>query len=393
MMNLHPCAVKVENLKGRIYEPQIEDEDPFIEDILLFTATEAKKRLSRKGQVSIATINDHAIFRDDHSIRVGQRGKYLALKLGLNATLVEATGYMHDVGHPPGGHAIEEFLDEMAKKHSLKGFNHNTFGVFLLCALEKLNLNREVIDGMFKNTKSRLAYPQLFENKETGGLIYPNAEAQVDDYADSSLSYIPDDLIAVMKQSKKYPAFAHEELRQFDIFKTICKASSYKPGGDLRKLNRAFWRMNEENIFTESKTRIKKVGNLQEMYNQEILTIAHSGTYQEDLEALEGYLSNNYWKADIDKPRKEAMKETVKEVFDHLLKESDRKTDAIKKQLDHLVEENNPWLTILLKDEELPKNLDTKTWSVIIRIALCTDIYLLKLHEKLGYDPRLEPEY
>jgi len=42
----------------------------------------------------------------------------------LNAELVEALALVHDIGHPPFGHAGERKLDELMRLHG-GSFNHN----------------------------------------------------------------------------------------------------------------------------------------------------------------------------------------------------------------------------------------------------------------------------
>ena len=70
----------------------------------------------------------------------------------LNEDLIEALALMHDIGHPPYGHAGEDKLNEIAR--DVGGFSHNQFALTIVQVLEVrytetpgLNLTREVMQG------------------------------------------------------------------------------------------------------------------------------------------------------------------------------------------------------------------------------------------------------
>ena len=103
-----------------------------------------------------------------HSLEVAQIGKGLALRLGASTDLVEAVCLIHDIGHPPFGHAGETELKKLMSCYG--GFEANAQNIRVLTKLETkshyqgLNLTRAVIDGQMK-------YKDAFPNN-TSKFIY-----------------------------------------------------------------------------------------------------------------------------------------------------------------------------------------------------------------------------
>ena len=67
----------------------------------------AFRRLENKTQVFTARYSDHFRNRLTHTIEVAQISRTIAGALRLNEDLVEALALVHDIGHPPFGHAGE----------------------------------------------------------------------------------------------------------------------------------------------------------------------------------------------------------------------------------------------------------------------------------------------
>ena len=84
----------------------------------------AFRRLEAKTQVFTTRYSDHFRNRLTHTIEVAQIARTVAEALGLNTDLAEALALVHDIGHPPFGHAGERKLDELLRPY-FDRFDHN----------------------------------------------------------------------------------------------------------------------------------------------------------------------------------------------------------------------------------------------------------------------------
>src|SRR6185369_4396674 len=87
-----------------------------------------------------------------HTHEVASVSRTLARALRLNEDLVEALALMHDLGHPPFGHAGEDVLAECVRDEG--GFSHNRQALRIVEHIEQrypefpgLNLSLEVLEG------------------------------------------------------------------------------------------------------------------------------------------------------------------------------------------------------------------------------------------------------
>jgi dGTPase len=125
---------------------------PFQRDRDRIVHSAAFRRLAHKTQVFTGSWGDYHRSRLTHTLEVASVARTLARTLRLNEDLVEALALLHDIGHPPFGHAGEHTLDQCLADHG--GFNHNAHALRLAEVLETrypsfpgLNLSAEVLEG------------------------------------------------------------------------------------------------------------------------------------------------------------------------------------------------------------------------------------------------------
>ncbi len=183
-------AVRVEESRGRrIPEPQHPYRNDFQRDRDRVIHARAFRRLEAKTQVFTRRFSDHFRNRLTHTLEVSQIARTIAGALGLNVDLVEALALVHDVGHPPFGHAGEKALDAAMREHGLF-FDHNLHALRIVEDFEVryarfrgLNLTFEVREGIIKHSRDYPAdqFPELSEYLLDQR---PPLEAQLIDLAD-----------------------------------------------------------------------------------------------------------------------------------------------------------------------------------------------------------------
>jgi dGTPase len=214
-------SVRVENSRGRRHpEPQHPYRNDFQRDRDRVIHSRAFRRLEAKTQVFTRRYSDHFRNRLTHTIEVAQIARTVAAQLGLNVDLVEALALVHDIGHPPFGHAGEKALDSAMRQHGLS-FDHNLHALRIVedfehryAAFRGLNLTFEVREGIIKHSRDYDAaeHPGLAEYLLDSR---PPLEAQIIDIADE-IAYASADLddgyearlLGLVQIRKEVPAFA-----------------------------------------------------------------------------------------------------------------------------------------------------------------------------------------
>jgi len=165
-------AVRVEDSRGRRF-PEAEHpyRNAFQRDRDRAIHSRAFRRLENKTQVFTRRFSDHFRNRLTHTIEVAQISRTIANALGLNSDLVEALALVHDIGHPPFGHAGEKALDTVMRAHG-SSFDHNLHALRIVEDFELryidfrgLNLTFEVREGIIKHSHDYdpASYPELGE--------------------------------------------------------------------------------------------------------------------------------------------------------------------------------------------------------------------------------------
>ena len=165
-------AMRSEEGRGRRYpEPAHAYRNDFQRDRDRVVHSRAFRRLENKTQVFTRRRSDHFRNRLTHTIEVAQISRTIAYELGLNEDLVEALALVHDVGHPPFGHAGERILNAAMQEYG-EPFDHNLHALRTVEQFEQryadfpgLNLTFEVREGIVKHSRdySAAEFPQLEE--------------------------------------------------------------------------------------------------------------------------------------------------------------------------------------------------------------------------------------
>lgn len=177
---LAPYAMKSVDTAGRKYpEPPHPYRGPFQRDRDRVVHSSAYRRLAHKTQVFTGELGDYHRSRLTHTLEVASIARTVGRVLRLNEDLIEALALMHDIGHPPFGHAGEDVLNQCTLHCG--GFDHNQHALRIVTLLENrypgfpgLNLSKEVLLGQTSRVK-----------KSAQSSTLPLLEIQVVDAADS----------------------------------------------------------------------------------------------------------------------------------------------------------------------------------------------------------------
>jgi dGTPase len=171
-MPLAPYAMDVQRSRGRRYpEPPHPYRNDYARDRDRVVHSRAFRRLEAKTQVFTTRFSDHFRNRLTHTLEVAQIARTVAGALELNTDLAETLALVHDIGHPPFGHAGEHRLDALMREHGDR-FEHNLQALHIVEQFEQryldfpgLNLTFEVREGIIKHSRDYAAaeFPELSE--------------------------------------------------------------------------------------------------------------------------------------------------------------------------------------------------------------------------------------
>jgi len=206
----------------------------------------AFRRLEAKTQVFTRRYSDHFRNRLTHTLEVTQISRTIAGALGVNADLTEALALVHDIGHPPFGHAGEKALNAAMHEHGLF-FDHNLHALRIVedfeqryAAFRGLNLTFEVREGIIKHSRDYDAneHPELAEYLLDQR---PSIEAQLIDLTDE-IAYNTADL----DDGYESHLLSLEEIREgVGIFERFYRevAQIYPEAAEKLKFNETLKRM------------------------------------------------------------------------------------------------------------------------------------------------------
>jgi dGTPase len=171
-MALENFAMDVAQTRGRRHpQPPHPYRNEYARDRDRVIHSRAFRRLEAKTQVFTERFSDHFRNRLTHTLEVAQIARTVAGALRVNTDLAEALALVHDIGHPPFGHAGEKKLDERMRAFGER-FDHNLHALRIVEQFEQryldfpgLNLTFEVREGIVKHSRDYDAatHPELAE--------------------------------------------------------------------------------------------------------------------------------------------------------------------------------------------------------------------------------------
>jgi dGTPase len=317
-------AVHVEQSRGRRFpEPTHRYRNDFQRDRDRVIHARAFRRLDSKTQVFTRRYSDHFRNRLTHTLEVAQISRTIAAQLGLNVDLVEALALVHDLGHPPFGHAGEKALDAAMREHRLY-FDHNLHALRIVedfelryAAFRGLNLTFEVREGIIKHSHDYNArdYPELAEYLLDER---PPLEAQLIDLTDE-IAYNTADL----DDGYEAHLLTLEQIRAgipvFDQFYREAE-QSYPHALDKLKFNEAVRRLFDRlvsDLIPNTHSRIVKSGvrSLVDVRSQPERLVAFSAPVETERRAVKQFLYQNLYFSSALMPEKEIAERVITELF------------------------------------------------------------------------------
>jgi dGTPase len=315
-------AVRVEESRGRRHpEPPHPYRNDFQRDRDRVVHARAFRRLEAKTQVFTRRYSDHFRNRLTHTIEVAQ--------IGLNTDLVEALALVHDLGHPPFGHAGEKALDAAMQQHGLS-FDHNLHALRIVedfelryASFRGLNLTFEVREGIIKHSHDYDAreHPELAEYLLD---LRPPLEAQLIDLTDE-IAYNTADLddgceahlLTIEQIAANVEIFAHsyEEVRK--LYPTAAEKLQFN-----ETLKRVFDRLVGD-LISNARARVAEAGahSLEAIRRHPKRLAAFSPEVEEERRQLKEFLYENLYFSSALAGEKDDAERIVGELFAHWMEE------------------------------------------------------------------------
>jgi dGTPase len=333
MLNSSPVlasfAVQVERSRGRRFpEPPHPYRNDYQRDRDRIIHARAFRRLEDKTQVFTRRYSDHFRNRLTHTIEVAQITRTVAGALGLNVDLAEALALVHDLGHPPFGHAGEKALDAAMRAHGLF-FDHNLHALRIVedfeqryAAFPGLNLTFEVREGIIKHSRDyeTAKYPELAEYLLDQR---PPLEAQLVDLTDE-IGYNTADLDDGYEAHLLTLGQIREGLPPFERF--FREVEQIYPGAAEKlqfneALKRIFNRLTGD-LITNTEARLKEaaIKTSEDICTYEKRLVAFSPVVEAERKQIKTFLYENlYYSASLSGEKDDAER-IVTELFDFWMK-------------------------------------------------------------------------
>ncbi len=246
----------------------------------------------------------------------------IARRLRLNEDLTEAIALVHDLGHPPFGHAGERVLDQLTQ--SIGGFEHNAQGLRLVEKLESryphfpgLNLTLEVLESISLHSK---------QSKGSHGIPteeFPSmlAESQVVDLADS-IAYSTHDI----DDAIRHQIITSGDLREVEIWRWADERSREVYGEDLvgkqrtRGVIRCLIDGQVGGLIDESRSRLRVMTSTGDVLRQKSPVIALPSELSRMKSELRDFLFTRVYRSEVVMNRTREGEELVRRLFEEILR-------------------------------------------------------------------------
>jgi dGTPase len=318
-------AVHVEQSRGRRFaEPSHPYRNDFQRDRDRVIHARAFRRLEAKTQVFTRRYSDHFRNRLTHTIEVAQITRTVAGALALNVDLAEALALVHDLGHPPFGHAGEKALDAAMRAHG-SFFDHNLHALRIVedfeqryAAFRGLNLTFEVREGIVKHSRDYDAaqHPELEEYLLDQR---PPLEAQLIDLTDE-IGYNTADL----DDGYEAHLLTLDQIRAgLPVFERFFREAeqTYPDVAEKLKFNEALKRVFNrltDDLISNTRSRVKEVGieRVSDVRLHPERIASFSSGAEGDRRQIKDFLHANLYYSPSLAGEKEEAEEIVTELFD-----------------------------------------------------------------------------
>jgi dGTPase len=337
-------AVRVEDSRGRRYPESTHPyRNAFQRDRDRVIHSRAFRRLENKTQVFTRRYSDHFRTRLTHTMEVAQISRTIAAALDLNVDLAEALALVHDIGHPPFGHAGERALDA-AMQHHGEFFDHNLQALRIVDDFELryaefrgLNLTFEVHEGIIKHSHDYTAaeHPELAEYLLD---LRPPLEAQLIDLSDE-IAYTTADLDDGLEAKLLKLPDIRRNVRAFERFFVEMEAK-YSAAPEKLKFNEALKRMLNwfvTDLIDHTKLRVAESGvkTLDEVRRYSERLALFSPEVEERRREAKAYLYKALYESKPLQPEKLKAERIVTETFDYLVAHPDALPPSYQEKIEH----------------------------------------------------------
>jgi dGTPase len=321
-------AARVDGSRGRRFpEPPHPYRNAFQRDRDRVIHSRAFRRLENKTQVFTRRYSDHFRTRLTHTIEVAQISRTIAAALGLDVDLTETLALVHDIGHPPFGHAGERALDVAMHRHG-QFFDHNLQALRIVedfelryAAFRGLNLTFEVREGIIKHSHDYTAtqHPELEEYLLD---LRPPLEAQLIDLTDE-IAYTTADLDDGYEAKLLKLPDIRRSVRAFERF--FVEAEARCPGApDKLKFNEALKGMLNRfvsDLIEHTQARVAESGvtGLDDVRRHPQRLVAFSPGVEQERREAKAFLYKALYESKPLQPEKLKAEKVVTETFDFLV--------------------------------------------------------------------------